>query len=439
MSLYDLQQQPTLNSRSPLLKDSSRRGLRRSPRSPPTSPHKTRLRLGDGSPAISPAAQLNFGSPAVSLAELLDFGSPHEESSAGRLDFGSTLKRWSPMSSPSKGSPCKRSPNKRGSPAISPAAQLNFGSPAVSLAELLDFGSPHEESSAGRLDFGSTLKRWSPMSSPSKGSPCKRSPNKRWSPSGSPKKRLSPSKKHHTLYLGGGAFTPKVEKLEEGNGTTVKKVVFVYPLQGIKPIDKRRFKLANPTIRPISYEDWLKIKESHERTGVPNVVRTFPVTEIPDNGVLKCEICMECVRTLFEVLPTLTLKDRLLLSRKLWKALSEINAYLAKEGLCLNDPALNWGLDEDGNVKFYDLLFSKKMTIASGFKFGYEGKTMLSVDDERKIVQLRAFVLMLMLVEQFQETSCRLEFENFVRKLYVENKVGELSIADLEAFLSSRL
>jgi hypothetical protein len=330
------------------------------------------------------------------------------------------------------------------------AELLDFGSPdEVPLAGLLDFGSPDEVPLAGLLDFGSTLKRgsptrspnkrWSPMSSPSKGSPCKRSPNKRGSPSGSPKKRISPCKKQNTPYSGNGSFTPMVEKTAEDDGMTVKKVVFVYPQQGIKPIDKRRFELANPTIRPISYKDWIKIKGSHKRMNVPYVVQTISITEISDNDVLKCEICMERVRTLFEVLPTLTLKDRLLLSRKLWKALSEINAYLAKEGLCLNDPALNWGLDEDRNVKFFDLLFSEKMTIASGFKYGYEGISKLSVDDERKIVQLRAFVLILMLVEQFQETSCRLEFENFVRKLYVENKVGDMSISELEAFLSSRL
>lgn len=371
----------TLKFESPS-KSSNRRESRKSPpRSPPRSPNKRRVRLGDDSSKN---------------------GSPDKGSISGKLDFVS----------------------------------LDESSPT----RLLNFGSPDEESLSEQLNLGSPPKRCSPTRSPNKRwSPCKRSPNKRWSPSGSPKKHLSPSKKHHTLYSGDGAFTPKVEKCEKDNGKTVNKLVFVYPLEGIKPIDKRSFELANPTIRPISYEDWLKVKESHERTNVPNVVQTLPITEIPDNRILKCEICMECVRTLFEVLPTLTLKDRLLLSRKLWKALSEINAYLAKEGLCLNDPALNWGLDEDGNVKFYDLLFSKKMTIASGFKFGYEGKTMLSVDDERKIVQLRAFVLMLMLVEQFQETSCRLEFENFVRKLYVENKVGELSIADLEAFLSSRL
>jgi hypothetical protein len=282
------------------------------------------------------------------------------------------------------------------------------------------------------------------------GTPTKRvgspmgTPTKRvGSPMGTPTKRAgsdmnSPSKKPHTPYSGNGSFTPMVEKPAEDDGMTVVKTVYVYP-RGINQLVKRKFELANPNIRPISYDDWLKVKESHERTDVPNVVLTFSIIELQKNGILECQIRMERVRTLFEVLPTLTAEQFQGLSRKLWKALSEINAYLAKEGLCLNDPALNWGLDEDGNVKFYDLLFSKKMTIASGFKFGYQGKTMLSVDDERKIVQLRAFVLMLMLVEQFQETSCRLEFENFVRKLYVENKVGELSIAYLEAFLSSRL
>jgi len=277
-----------------------------------------------------------------------------------------------------------------------------------------------------------TLNFGSPVSSRA-GSPV-RTPTKR---AGSP--MVSPSKKPHTpTYLGNGSFTPMVEKPVGDNGMTVVKTVIVY-LRGTKPNKKREFELDNPTIRPISYEDWLKIKESHERTNVLNVVQTLSITERENNGILECQICMERVRTLFEVLPTLTVEQLQELSRKVWKALSEINAYLAKEGLCLNDPALNWGLDEDGNVKFFDLLFSKKMTIASGFKFGYEGKTVLPVDDERKIVQLRAFVLMIMLVEQFQETSCRLNFENFVRKLYVENKVGDMSISELEAFLSSRL
>jgi len=293
-----------------------------------------------------------------------------------------------------------------------------------------------------------TLNLGSPMGTPTKragspmGTPTKRAGSPMGSPMGTPTKRDgsnmgSHSKKHHTPYSGNGSFTPMVEKPAVNDGMTVIKIVYVY-LKGTKAIEKRKFELLNPTIRPISYEDWLKIKESHGRTDVPNVVRTFSITEI-ENDVLKCEIIMQRVRTLFEVLPTLTSEERQQLSLKLWKTLSEIKKHLSKEGLCLNDPALNWGLDEAGNVKFFDLLFSNKMTIASGFKFGYEGKTVLSVDDERKIVQLRAFVLMLMLVEQFQDTSCRLEFENFVRKLYVDNKVGDMSISELEAFLSSRL
>jgi hypothetical protein len=279
-----------------------------------------------------------------------------------------------------------------------------------------------------------TKRAGSPMGTPTK---------RAGSPMGTPTERAgsnmnSPSKKPHTPYSGNGSFTPMVEKPAEDDEMTVIKTVYVYP-RGINQLVKRKFELDNPKIRPISYDDWLTIEKSHKRTDVPNVVHTFPITKTENSGILECQIKMQRVRTLFDVLPTLTLKERLLLSRKLWKALSEINAYLAKEGLCLNDPVLNWGLDEYGNVKFFDLLFSKKMTMASGFKFGYEGKTVLSVDDERKIVQLRAFILMLMLVEQFQETSCRLEFENFVRKLYVDNKVGDMSISELEAFLSSRL
>ena len=282
------------------------------------------------------------------------------------------------------------------------------------------------------LNFGS--REGSPM-----GTPTKRAE----SPMGTPTKRAgsdikSPSKKSHTPYSGNGSFTPMVEKPAEDDGMTVIKTVYVYP-KGTKAIEKRKFELLNPTIRPISYEDWLKIKESHERTDVRYVVQTLPIVELEINGVLKCEIIMQRVRTLFDVLPTLTAEQLQGLSRKVWKALSEINAYLAKEGLCLNDPALNWGLDEDGNVKFFDLLFSKKMTIASGFKFSYDGQVALSPEDEKKIVQLRAFVLMLLFVEKFEETSCRLNFEILVRKLYVENEVGDKSIAELEAFLSSRL
>lgn len=343
------------------------------------------------------------------------------------------LRRSPPRSPP-------RSPNKR-RVRLGDDSSKNGSPDKGSISGKLDFVSLDEKSLSEQLNLGSSPKRGSPSKrSPNKrGSPCKRSPNKRGSPSGSPKKRLSPSKKHHTPYLGGGSFTPMVEKRKDDNGKTVKKVVFVYHLEGIKPIDKRRFELANPTIRPISYKDWLKIKESHERTDVPNVVQTFPITEIPDNGVLKCEICMERVRTLFEVLPTITSEERQQLSRKLWKTLSEINTYLSKEGLCLNDPALNWGLDEEGNIRFFDLLFSKKMTIASAFKFFYDGQVPLSPEDEKKIVQLRAFGMMVLFVENFEETSCRLDFENLVRKLYVENNVSDMSIAELESFLSSRL
>jgi len=318
------------------------------------------------------------------------------------------------------------------------AQQLNFmgtpvGSPSKRSCHQDDTDSPVR----GMTLFGSAYEE-SPVNTPTKragsreGSPV-RTPTKR---GGSPIE--SPSKKPHTPYLGNGSFTPMVEKPAEDDGMTVVKTVCVYPKE-TKQLVKRKFELDNPKIRPISYEDWLKVKESHERTGVPNVVLTFSIIEIEKNGILECQIRMERVRTLFDVLPTLTAGQLQGLSRKLWKALSEINAYLAKQGLCLNDPALNWGLDESGNVKFFDLLFSKKMTIASGFKFGYEGKTVFSVDDERKIVQLRAFVLMLLFVENFEETSCRLEFENFVRNLYVENKVGDMSISELEAFLSSRL
>ena len=324
-----------------------------------------------------------------------------------------------------RGSP--KSPRKR-------RVRIEFGSPdEASPVRELDFGSPDEGSPVGELDFGSPQKR---------DFPSKRSPNKKGyptrSPYESPKKQAPPSKKHHIPYSGIGSFTPIVEKLDEDNGKTVKKIVYVY-MGGMKAIDKRRFELRNPSIRPISYNDWFEMKKTHERTDVPNVVRTVPITETDDNGVLKCEIKMERVKTLFEVLPTLTSEERQQLSCKLWNALCEINAHLSKEGLCLNDPALNWGLDEDGNIKFFDLLFSKKMTIASGFKFGYEDETVLSVDDERKIVQLRAFVLMVLFVENFEETQSRLDFENLIRKFYVENNVGDMSIAELEAFLNSRL
>ncbi len=263
------------------------------------------------------------------------------------------------------------------------------------------------------------------------------------SPMGTPTKRAgsdmnSPSKKSHTPYSGNGSFTPMVEKPAEDDGMTVIKTVYVYP-KGIDKLVKRKFELDNPKIRPFSYEDWMKVKKSHERMDVPNVVPTLFISETENRGILECQIKMQRVRTLFDVLPTLTLKERLRLSRKLWKALSEINAYLAKEGLCLNDPALNWGLDEDGNIKFFDLLFSEYMTIASGFKYYYDGKVALSEKDEKKIVQLRELLLMLLVVERFEDTSCRLDFEIFVRKLYVENKVGDMSIADLESFLNSYL
>ena len=314
--------------------------------------------------------------------------------------------------------------------------QLNFKSPPKRTCHEDKTGSP----------MGTPTKRaGSPMGTPTKraGSPMGTPTKRAGSPMGTPTKRAgsdmnSPSKKPHTPYSGNGSFTPMVEKPAEDDGMTVIKTVYVYP-RGINQLVKRKFELDNPKIRPISYEDYLAIKKSHEMTDVPNVVHTFPITETANSGILECQIKMQRVRTLFEVLPKLTLKERLLLSRKLWKALSEINAYLAKEGLCLNDPALNWGLDEEGNIKFFDLLFSKKMTMAAAFKFFYDGQVPLSPEDEKKIVQLRAFVLMVLFVENFEDTSCRLNFEILVRKLCFENKVCDMSIADLESFLNSYL
>jgi hypothetical protein len=96
MSLYDLQQQ--LNLRSPLLKDSSRRGLRRSPRSP-TSPDKRRLRhVGDNSSKnVYPdkdfiSGKLDFGSPdEISPTRQLNFGSPDNASSGQYLSEEFTI------------------------------------------------------------------------------------------------------------------------------------------------------------------------------------------------------------------------------------------------------------------------------------------------------------------------------------------------------------
>lgn len=304
-----------------------------------------------------------------------------------------------------------------------------------------------------KLNFESPVgsREGSPVRTPTKraGSPSKKAGSREGSPTkragsdmGTPTKRAgsdmdSPSKKPHTGYSGAGSFTPMVEKPDEDKKTVIKTVC-VYP-EGTDKNVRRKFELNNPTTRPISSEELIEMKKSNERTDVPNVVQVFSIKETYNNEVLECQIHMERVRTLFEVLPTLNVEDRKKLSQKLWKALSEINAYLEKEGLCLNDPALNWGLDEEGNVKFFDLLFSKKMTIAAGFKFFYDGKVALSKKDENKIVQLRAFGLMLLVVEKFEKMSCRVNFENFVRTLYIENKVADMSISELEAFLSSRL
>ena len=284
-----------------------------------------------------------------------------------------------------------------------------------------------------------TKRAGSPMGTPTKragspmGTPTKRAGSPMGTPPSSPSKGRSPPKKK-IGYAGTGAFTPEVRQAD-GSEIVIKDLYVVG--EKASALLKRKFELDNKD-RTILKKGWDEIKAAHLNTEVPNVVRTYKIVDgHGETEIYKCEIHMERVNTLFQVLPTLTLEQRVELARKLWKTLAETNAFLAQFGLGqLNDPALNWGLDEDGNVKFFDLLFSKKMTIASGFKFSYDGQVALSQEDEKKIVQLRAFVLMLLVVENFKETSCRLDFENLVRKLYIENKVGDMSIADLESFLN---
>ena len=279
----------------------------------------------------------------------------------------------------------------------------------------------------------------SPMGTPTKraGSPMGTPTKRAGSPMGTPTKRAGSPKNKKNGYVGTGAFTPEVRQAD-GADIVIKDIHVVG--KKASALTKRKFELDNKN-RPIQEEEWNEIREAHLNTKIPNVVRTYKIVDgHGETEIYKCEIHMEKVNTLFQVLPTLTLEQRKELARKLWKTLAETNAFIAQFGLGqLNDPALNWGLDKRGNIKFYDLKFSKKMTIASGFKFSYGGQVALSPDYEKKIVQLRAFVLMLLFVENFEETSCRLDFENLVRKLYVENKVGDMSIADLESFLNSYL
>lgn len=113
--------QEQINLGSPLLKDSTRRGLRRSPRSPPTSPptspHKRRLRhVRDDS--------LENGSPDSSISGLLNFAYLDENS----LEFpdGMVLFAVSPVRSPqTRGSPSKMSPQTRRSPKRFPSKKAS--------------------------------------------------------------------------------------------------------------------------------------------------------------------------------------------------------------------------------------------------------------------------------------------------------------------------